>query len=749
MELLDHSRGPRLRIAFVGLSVVVMTVAAGLGGAGGVIAPHAGFMLHNTAVTANASSSGAAQSTAVSAPTFFPNVKLPCSQQFSGALSGCGQQLEPEVASGPDGTIYVTAQEGVPGGVNVWRRDPGTYEYKQLYKADANEPLTSNTGLALGGGDNDLAVTTDGRVVVASLDLLSAPVSYSTDRGKTWNKVELANGLPNVDRMWLTTVGASTIYYAYHDNQISQIWLVKSTDGGATWSTPTPVIPADHLPQAASLQGNAGNVQGDMVADPDGRIVIPFLSPKDVAENVVPMGKPDSMYVAVTDTNGENPTVHTVFEGDKDIMGLFPAVASDKAGNLYATFTDKHGIFFSISRDHGVTWSAPSKISTGKGNTSTVFPYIIGGSKGRVALAWLGSSAATNDVETAKWVTYFAQTTDALAKNPTWTQTIASDHVVHAASICLNGLACEATGGNRTLAEVLQMGITKDGRVIISYPDSSSGGGWSFLAEQRFGPGMYANIKPTPPPLVVDGPGGLIRGLVKRVGPLARYFTATEAGTGLQDAEGNQVDGLGETGALSPARGSEGHVASANEFTTSLGGNSIAFDGAPLSADTIVGGNLALTAFLQEATGEGGEATSGTINARLFDVTPAGLKREIFYGELPYVAGIEATKSVYNYKILTPFEVPKGDRLRVEISTLHSQYSTTMRFYYGDATYPAGITLDTFVRASGATKPVAKPKPHVLGEQLPATGVGSSSVLAVMILAGALGIRLSLRRARG
>jgi len=187
-----------------------------------------------------------------------------------------------------------------------------------------------------------------------------------------------------------------------------------------------------------------------------------------------------------------------------------------------------------------------------------------------------------------------------------------------------------------------------------------------------------------------------------------------------------------------------------NEWTTSVGGMSIAFDGAPLSANSIVGGNLMLTAFLQEATGEAGEATSGTINARLIDVTPAGVEKEIFYGELPYIAGIDPAKSVYTYKIPTPFEVLKGDHLRVEISTLHSQYSTTMRFYYGDATYPAGITLDTFARAgSGNATPVLpKPKPRVLPSHLPATGVGSSYLLAILMLGMAviLGRALAKRR---
>src|ERR1043166_9252137 len=77
---------------------------------------------------ATATTTAATGTPGTGTPTFFANIKMPCSQILSGA-NGCGQLLEPEVASAPDGTVYVTAQEGVPGGVNIWRRDPGTDEF--------------------------------------------------------------------------------------------------------------------------------------------------------------------------------------------------------------------------------------------------------------------------------------------------------------------------------------------------------------------------------------------------------------------------------------------------------------------------------------------------------------------------------------------------------------------------------------------------------------------------------------------
>lgn len=754
MSFPDHPRAPRLRRAFVGLSVlaVIASGAAGGSGTGTLRGAGSGTMLYSPALATGARSSGVTTGGSVPAPTFFPNVRLPCTTDVAGTF-GCGQLLEPEVISGPDGTIYVTAQEGLPGGVDVWRRDPGTFEYKHLGKADANEPLTSATGFALGGGDNDVAVTTDGRLLVASLSLVSAPVSYSTDRGETFTKIELANGLPNVDRMWMTTVGKSTVYYAYHDNEISQIWLVKSTDGGETWGAPVPVLPPTMLPQWLGVQATVGNVQGDMVADPDGRVVIPFLSPTDLVANVTPRNKPNGFYVAVTDTDGSNPQVHAVFEGQTDLMGLFPAIASDAAGNLYAAWTDKHGVFLSISRDHGVNWSAPRKISTGPGNASTVFPFVIAGSEGRVALAWLGTAATSNDDKTARWIVYYAMSTDALAKDPSWTQVVASDHVVHVAAVCLDGLTCSATGGDRRLAEVLQMGLTKDGRVIVAYPDSSSVsiGAWSYLAEQRFGPGLYADKTPTPPLLVPAArKGGPISALNKR--ETARfYLTGGEGVPGLPGPEG-EIDTVFSSGQISTTPGQAGHISASNGLTNTFIGLPMTFDGAAVPKTQILGGTLTFEAFIRETTSDVARAAGnpGAITIRLLDVGPNDTAREISTHAAYYEAGPEPTKNTFEFAMPTRWEMLKGHRLRVEISFAVG-HTSVAELFYGDQVHPSGFTIETFAAGAVApARPVPRPPlPKPLPGALPGTGVASSYLLALLALGAAGFTARSLLKRRG
>jgi hypothetical protein len=440
--------------------------------------------------------------------TFFPNQILPCDTDIAGSF-GCGQLVEAEVSSASDGTIYVTAQEGVPAGVDFWRRDPGSFEYVQLPKPDGQPVLTETTGLAYGGGDNDLAVSTDGKVYVSSLALVTAGVATSTDRGDTFAYNAAASGLVGVDRQWMTTFGPSTVYMSYHDFYVFNIWLVKSTDAGATFGPPISMIPPQMLPQFMHVVFTpfGGNVTSDLVADPDERVALVFIGSADPVENNT-SEKPTDVFISITEPGGANPQVHLVHEGDENLMGLFPALAVDQGGNLYASWTNLHGVFVSISRDHGVTWSEPLLVSSGKGSTTTVFPFAIGGSAGRIGFAWLGTAAETQDDEDAQWRAYYSWSLNALAKKPRWQQVEASDHIVHEGSICLEGLACDIAlplpgfGGNRNLAEVLQMGLTPDGRVLIAYPDDSQTAfGWSFIAEQQRGPGLFAGVKTAPPTL--------------------------------------------------------------------------------------------------------------------------------------------------------------------------------------------------------------------------------------------------------
>jgi hypothetical protein len=637
--------------------------------------------------------------------TFFPNVELTCDQVIAGPI-GCGQLLEPEAKSAPDGTIWVTAQEGAGGGVNMWVRDPKTFTYTHVAKIDGLPGVTDATGATPGGGDNELSISTDGDIQVSTLNSLATiGMAVTEGVGKPIEYNPQVANFVGVDRQWQAAYGPDTVYLTYHDIFVSQVWMVKSTDGGRTFGAPMPTLPAEMLPQLAGGLGLPnGNIHSNLVVDKDERVAFAFLAQESVQGNFTPLQKPNTVWVAITEPGGTNPTVHEVFAAPvgTSLQGLFPAIAVDRAGNLYAAWSDLHGVYVSISKDHAETWTPPIKVSAAS-DKAAVFPYVIAGDAGRVGLAWLGSTAADPSVEDAEWHVNYAYNLSALAKGTRWTQVRASDHVVHSGEICLEGLMCDATGGNRNLAEVLQIGLTRDGRVLIAYPDDSNPAhlaGWSWIAEQRGGPGLYARIKPKPPVPPKPGAvhGGVLPGKTKRVGATTLFLTpGADSGTGVPnpDPAGGELDAPGDVGAIAPAAGDSLHVASGNLWTTTFGGLPLAFDGPKLTKDLVLGGNVDLTAFLQEPTAEG---IVGSISATLLDVAPDGAETAIATAGAGYEAGAAITETTYAFTPAKPYEVLKGHHLRVEVA-FTCFCSSGMRFYYGDADYPARITMERFVRA--------------------------------------------------
>src|SRR5207245_2415709 len=71
------------------------------------------------------------------------------------------------------------------------------------------------------------------------------------------------------------------------------------------------------------------------------------------------------------------------------LLNLFPAVATDRAGNVYIAWIDgaNFHLYYAFSTDQGRTWSAPVKVNSGPAVTNE-FDWAQGGSPGTLALAW-------------------------------------------------------------------------------------------------------------------------------------------------------------------------------------------------------------------------------------------------------------------------------------------------------------------------------------------------------------------------
>src|SRR6267378_1312210 len=152
---------------------------------------------------------------------------------------------------------------------------------------------------------------------------------------------------------------------------------------------------------------------------------------------------------------------------------LFPVVKVDRAGNVYALWSDGVNINLSVSTDHAKTWSTPVQVNN-PADTFTktnIFPWMDAGDAGRVDIVWYATDSIKSSSEVLDnndWHVYFSQTLNALATNISFSQKRVSDHIIHHGNISQGGLTGTA---NRNLLDYFQVAIDPRGAAVISYAD--------------------------------------------------------------------------------------------------------------------------------------------------------------------------------------------------------------------------------------------------------------------------------------
>jgi hypothetical protein len=124
-------------------------------------------------------------------------------------------------------------------------------------------------------------------------------------------------------------------------------------------------------------------------------------------------------------------------------------------------------------------------------------PWIAAGDNGRVDVVYYGTNATNPDGTpidpniapgSTHWNTFFVQSLNANAREPVFTISQASDHVMHNGAICNLGLLCLLSGGDRSLADFFQVAIGPDGLANISFADNGSISTHVEFARQLGGP---------------------------------------------------------------------------------------------------------------------------------------------------------------------------------------------------------------------------------------------------------------------
>jgi len=339
-----------------------------------------------------------------------------------------------------------------------------------------------------GGGDTDVAADDQGNIYFVDLEaLVNLGTSVSNDRGNTWRKNPVAVQNAAVDRQWYavdngTTAGAddNTVFLSFHVLAVGTFIYSSpgskgSGDpvGGLVWQSASAKSPVPLANDASCGQLRFDRVKRNLYyACGEGshvRITIGHVNP--------------GQRTGIEFRNVNAPAS----PGGGDVGHLFPSVATDAAGNVYASWIDEsdNNVYYSYSTDEGATWSTPVQVNSAPATTNE-FLWAQGGDAGTVVLAWLGTDAAgtpdsypswKNDPQGAtaiKWHGYVSTITAAASRKPVLAQQRFTEKPMHYGQICNQGTLCLASGGDRTMADFFGFNLDSQGGIRFVYNDTTS-----------------------------------------------------------------------------------------------------------------------------------------------------------------------------------------------------------------------------------------------------------------------------------
>lgn len=413
---------------------------------------------------------------------------------------------EPSLTITPDGTIFVCSPRGSARGTNVWRStDHGeTFESLGTVVQPVLGPQRSTTG-DVGGGDCHMSADRGGTIYLADLWGGSVSLSWSKDKGTTWEGVPFTVRSGTADRPWVLGGDPGEVFVTttdihgsmlelltesnlgLHDAPASGgIWVARSTDGGRTFPQQVLAVGnADRFPPTSNLAEGNGNLYLYYVT-----------TTGDQVRHMVAVSK-DRGLTWAQKMAGEMPYDRNVCSTYP--LAVFPVVGADDSGGVYLAsayenpVTKRWDLVFVSSPDAGETWNAPILLADREGTRS--FPWLATAGNGRVALAWyesnqtIYSDSATNVPERvtcgshgnespSDWFIRYAESHEAMSPNPTFVEALVQPTPV-----------TRANDLGRPFAELLGLDFDAQGRAAVAYVSDTS---------EAQGQAMFALRNPSP-----------------------------------------------------------------------------------------------------------------------------------------------------------------------------------------------------------------------------------------------------------
>jgi len=376
----------------------------------------------------------------------------------------------------------------------LWRTTNGGDSFRQIYDTTCAQRQRPNCQTG-GGGDTVNRVNLyDGHVLFGDQESLAAEAyAQSGDHGDTFpptQQTPITAGGTAVDRQWIApvsgpgyTAGPTDQYplegiFSYHI-PVDGIYVSGIDTSGV-------------VHPAVLTQVNAVDQSGDSVVDTtggpgDGWL---YLSYRQAIVSTQATGYlVATVPVSQFETPGISPTgAYHVNLVNSDIPEVFPWIALDTHGNAYATWVTGGKVYLAYSliddrhnNPHlggvpGTLWTTKVQVNpTVLG--STLFPEIVAGDPGHVAITYVGTAGFTGVADNAvgaNWYTFTSISTDALDASPTFVTGPVSHRVVHTGTLCTSGTTCATSNGDRSLLDMIDISMDADGRVGVVYSNNNN-----------------------------------------------------------------------------------------------------------------------------------------------------------------------------------------------------------------------------------------------------------------------------------
>lgn len=308
---------------------------------------------------------------------------------------------EPSLVVDPEGRIFVAAPTGL---ANVqgqrlsgqfWRSTDDGASFEHLEGLG----IAGLYGPSIGGGDSDIASDAQGNLFAIDLWLGNTGLLVSEDNGDSWLRGSPVTFLtPGNDRQWIDVNQATGEVFIAVNSVSTGLWVIRSTDVGATFPQQTLAVPhAD--------RGGCICPPGVLAVDEaTGNLYLPYyVNPQGVGLAISTDGGATFTSALVPGTE----TAHLPDDDAGELGGAFTVIAHDTEGGLYLVWEEATGsgrrIMLQTSEDQGLTWTAPRRVHD-IASGEQVFPWVIAGEPGRVAIAWYEVDSA------GKWNVQLAST---------------------------------------------------------------------------------------------------------------------------------------------------------------------------------------------------------------------------------------------------------------------------------------------------------------------------------------------------